>query len=433
MQVFNQNLILNTRFYKNSVPSKDKFNRESESIEAGKFIGFAKEQSEALKNQRISFSSNPMKEKIFKAEAGEGVIFKNGIAISKDTGLAYTGSIKFSDKSGSEWELVYKDGLIACSVKNGELCKQYKRYEEKKDRYGDIIPDEYERYVDSFGEKVFSDGTKMPNDQYFEYKPKVTSIHSKKGGKNIYTDIISNPNAKYLNEPRIIVIKNSPDENTSSCFTYKKPNGETKAEFKSVDEANDYFKNEYGIDAQFGTIVQAQISKLAVDEYVKLLNNKRCFEGLKFRLGKLDSNTAAEYTFMQGIVYDKNKSKQNSEDAENPNIFKYCCGIIYLNRDLNWNDYPKIRRKQAIYRKKSAPDMKDLIIHELAHYLHSVNSLNKYLKYISSPSCASEVSGYACKNNKEFVAEYITGRMAGKKYSSEVDDMYKIYGGPDIF
>ena len=427
MQIFNQNLIFNKRFYKNSVSAKDRINRESENIKTGKFEGLTKVQSEALKNQRISFTSNPMKEKTFKGESGESVAFKNGIAISKDTGLAYTGSIKFKDKSGSEWELVYKEGLISRSIKNGELYKQYTRYEEKKDRYGDIIPDEYEKYVDLFGEKVFSDGTKMPSNQYFEYKPKITSIHSKKGAKNVYTDIISNPSAKYTDEPRIIVIKNSPDENTSSYFTYRKPNGETKTEFKSIDEANDYFKNEYGIDAQFETIVQAQISKLAVDEYVKLLNNKRCFEGLKFRLGKLDSDIVAKYVFMQGIHYDKNKSKQST------NVFKYCHGIIYLNRDLNWNDYPKIRRKQAIYREKSAPDMKDLIIHELAHYLHSVSSPNKYMKYMSSPTCADEVSGYACKNNREFVAEYITGKMAGKKYSGEVDDMYKIYGGPDIF
>ena len=44
-----------------------------------------------------------------------------------------------------------------------------------------------------------------------------------------------------------------------------------------------------------------------------------------------------------------------------------------------------------------------------------------------------EVSYYASTDPLESIAEYIPGRIEGKKYSKEADYLYWKFGGPDIF
>ena len=55
------------------------------------------------------------------------------------------------------------------------------------------------------------------------------------------------------------------------------------------------------------------------------------------------------------------------------------------------------------------------------------------LPKLPDENCAGEISEYAKDSTCEFVAEYIAGRMAGKKYSKRVDELYLEYGGPNIF
>lgn len=43
------------------------------------------------------------------------------------------------------------------------------------------------------------------------------------------------------------------------------------------------------------------------------------------------------------------------------------------------------------------------------------------------------VSEYAANNMDDFVAEYITGRLAGKNYLKQVDELYEKYKGPNLF
>ena len=79
------------------------------------------------------------------------------------------------------------------------------------------------------------------------------------------------------------------------------------------------------------------------------------------------------------------------------------------------------------------------ICHELAHYLHLQNSPKQfYLCSMIKPSkkeaaLIKTVSEYAANNMDDFVAEYITGRLAGKNYLKQVDELYEKYKGPNLF
>jgi len=81
----------------------------------------------------------------------------------------------------------------------------------------------------------------------------------------------------------------------------------------------------------------------------------------------------------------------------------------------------------------------DIFAHEYGHNVH-INSLGeeKSSQYIKEKltsrqqATASEVSDYAKTNPLEFVAETFAGHVNGKKYSKNVYDLYKSYGGPKL-
>ena len=81
----------------------------------------------------------------------------------------------------------------------------------------------------------------------------------------------------------------------------------------------------------------------------------------------------------------------------------------------------------------------DLFAHEYGHNAH-MQSLGeeKSAQYIkqkltdNEARVASEVSDYAKTNPLEFVAETFAGHVNGKKYSKNVYNLYKSYGGPKL-
>ena len=87
-----------------------------------------------------------------------------------------------------------------------------------------------------------------------------------------------------------------------------------------------------------------------------------------------------------------------------------------------------------------------VIIHELGHYLHSMNisEFDNLLGRLSSrktklfknnkeqQSVAAKISGYAKTNPREFVAECFSYMCAGNKLPEDVLKLYKHYKGPTI-
>ena len=86
----------------------------------------------------------------------------------------------------------------------------------------------------------------------------------------------------------------------------------------------------------------------------------------------------------------------------------------------------------------STSSLKGLIQHELGHILHGMNAPLEYTTTTlpdtkEKEKIRGEVSEYAKTNGAEFVAEYIAGRISGKKYSQKANRLYKEYGGAEIF
>jgi hypothetical protein len=77
------------------------------------------------------------------------------------------------------------------------------------------------------------------------------------------------------------------------------------------------------------------------------------------------------------------------------------------------------------------------VVHELGHHLHCAKDPSTFF-LLHSTSFASraaddtawKVSSYASGNPREFVAEVFTGLIFGKKFPTDVMDMYRGLGGP---
>ncbi len=400
-----------------------------------------------------SFGSDSASSKrFFLSDRDKEVIFKNGLAVLKDNGELFSGTITNQDKSGNKWSLTYSQGQIVSVNKNGALYKKYLRYTDKKDKTGNLIKTgtmiENAAVENSnvLGYESFNDGSRIPRAEFWEYKnPEVTRIYYP---SDKTTTITHNPHPKYKKEPTIEVkthYANSDSLNTE--FTYYNPYGKEKIRFRSTDDAKKYFKHEYGIDVNVDTIAQAHIIKLAVDDFVEIYKNKRCLEGLRFISGiPYRKGSTAEYATTAKIAYknkeddyklktlspeDKTKFIQNHK----PDILKIFDYKICLNRNVNWNGIDYYAFKNGLSRCHSSYTIKGSIQHEIGHYLHSKNNPYLYLFCNEKPpeDLATIVSGYAKVEIDEFVAEYIAGKLSGKKYPKEVDKLYEQYGGPNIF
>ncbi len=81
-------------------------------------------------------------------------------------------------------------------------------------------------------------------------------------------------------------------------------------------------------------------------------------------------------------------------------------------------------------------NMKQTFDHELAHWLHAKKAPLFYVLVggieNAGKDLSGRVSGYAQMDIKEFVAEYVTGRMSGATYPKVVDEMYRQFNGPDL-
>jgi hypothetical protein len=76
-------------------------------------------------------------------------------------------------------------------------------------------------------------------------------------------------------------------------------------------------------------------------------------------------------------------------------------------------------------------------IHEIGHILHEHGAGDTFWETGSplastKPASASEVSGYAGQNAKEFVAEVFAGKILGKNFSGAVNTDYANLSGPAV-
>ena len=358
-----------------------------------------------------------------KGKGKKEVTIKKGRAI--EWGIRpYTGLAIFRNKKDELIGLEYKNGEITASYKGNGL---YKKYE--------YLPQNEALKESGFNfSHKFQDGSTLEEEQFFgmddvTYK----KITAKPKGETTY--IKQNNNPKYKGEPFLRVTNKDVSKAITADFN------EEQFEFSSIDEAKAYFLNEYGIKAELINLKQAHLLKSAIDKYAKLdyqEKGKKLFDGLEIGIceRKPDKNgeLAVEY-FTDDTEFDPNVDP-NELDEE---FFENYEAKILFNKNYDWENLEQNARESYLEGFHSEYSPYHAICHELAHYLHLQNSPKQfYLCSMIKPSkkeaaLIKTVSEYAANNMDDFVAEYITGRLAGKNYLKQVDELYEKYKGPNLF
>lgn len=358
-----------------------------------------------------------------KGKGKKEVTIKKGRAI--EWGIRpYTGLAIFRNKKDELIGLEYKNGEITASYKGNGL---YKKYE--------YLPQNEALKESGFNfSHKFQDGSTLEEEAFFgmddvTYK----KITTKPKGETTY--IKQNNSPKYKGEPFLRVTNKNVSKAITADFN------EEQFEFSSIDEAKAYFLNEYGIKAELINLKQAHLLKSAIDEYAKLDyqgKGKKLFDGLEIGIceRKPDKNgeLAVEY-FTDDTEFDPNVDP-NELDEE---FFENYEAKILFNKNYDWENLEQNARESYLEGFHSEYSPYHAICHELAHYLHLQNSPKQfYLCSMIKPSkkeaaLIKTVSEYAANNMDDFVAEYITGRLAGKNYLKQVDELYEKYKGPNLF
>lgn len=358
-----------------------------------------------------------------KGKGKKEVTIKKGRAI--EWGIRpYTGLAIFRNKKDELIGLEYKNGEITASYKGNGL---YKKYE--------YLPQNEALKESGFNfSHKFQDGSTLEEEAFYgmddvTYK----KITTKPKGETTY--IKQNNSPKYKGEPFLRVTNKNVSKAITADFN------EEQFEFSSIDEAKAYFLNEYGIKAELINLKQAHLLKSAIDEYAKLDyqgKDKKLFDGLEIGIceRKPDKNgeLAVEY-FTDDTEFDPNVDP-NELDEE---FFENYEAKILFNKNYDWENLEQNARESYLEGFHSEYSPYHAICHELAHYLHLQNSPKQfYLCSMIKPSkkeaaLIKTVSEYAANNMDDFVAEYITGRLAGKNYLKQVDELYEKYKGPNLF
>ena len=358
-----------------------------------------------------------------KGKGKKEVTIKKGRAI--EWGIRpYTGLAIFRNKKDELIGLEYKNGEIMASYKGNGL---YKKYE--------YLPQNEALKESGFNfSHKFQDGSTLEEEAFYgmddvTYK----KITIKPKGETTY--IKQNNSPKYKGEPFLRVTNKDVSKAITADFN------EEQFEFSSIDEAKAYFLNEYGIKAELINLKQAHLLKSAIDEYAKLDyqgKGKKLFDGLEIGIceRKPDKNgeLAVEY-FTDDTEFDPNVDP-NELDEE---FFENYEAKILFNKNYDWENLEQNARESYLEGFHSEYSPHHAICHELAHYLHLQNSPKQfYLCSMIKPSkkeaaLIKTVSEYAANNMDDFVAEYITGRLAGKNYLKQVDELYEKYKGPNLF
>lgn len=358
-----------------------------------------------------------------KGKGKKEVTIKKGRAV--EWGIRpYTGLAIFRNKKDELIGLEYKNGEIMASYKGNGL---YKKYE--------YLPQNEALKESGFNfSHKFQDGSTLEEEAFYgmddvTYK----KITTKPKGETTY--IKQNNSPKYKGEPFLRVTNKDASKALTADFN------EEQFEFSSIDEAKAYFLNEYGIKAELINLKQAHLLKSAIDEYAKLDyqgKGKKLFDGLEIGIceRKPDKNgeLAVEY-FTDDTEFDPNVDP-NELDEE---FFENYEAKILFNKNYDWENLEQNARESYLEGFHSEYSPYHAICHELAHYLHLQNSPKQfYLCSMIKPSkkeaaLIKTVSEYAANNMDDFVAEYITGRLAGKNYLKQVDELYEKYKGPNLF
>lgn len=343
-------------------------------------------------------------------------------------------TVTHTNSNGDKFEISYKDGKLNRSYKNGEL---YKTYQYKGNCKDDITCE------------FFNDDSSIPIKHLWHVDNKdIKSVVNHQDSTEHF--FLRNDKNGIENEPKLFAHIMLDTKNKIEKRNIVKFNDIEEVKFSSVDEAQEYFLKEYGIDAEFNDIFQATIFKQAVDSFIPLNyedKGKRLFEGLVvrnseelFENDEYESYAVLDCNFLTDIpdeILEKGTYESIEYIVKHPESISFKDEKILLNPNVDYdsNTFAKnAKSKESSYRFFSGN-----LTHELGHWLHLKNDpltyyLSEFLEFSDEEKeIIKEVSEYSTADMTEFVAEYIAGRLENKHYSPQTDKIYKDLGGPNLF
>ena len=352
------------------------------------------------------------------------VIIQQGKAFCPEDNKGYSGLVLLKNK---------KNKLVGLNFNEGELTSSY--FDKKKEKtYQSLSYIEAMQDANFRLSHKFQDGSALEEEQFYgmddvTYK----KITTKPKGSTTY--IKRNNSPKYKGEPVLSVYSDKKHPKLINA------GGIEKVEFKTLNDAQSYFLAEYGIDVDFIDLKQAHLMKDALDEFAKLNykgKGKKLFEGLY--IGQLPGAPEQQGEFSIKFFYN-NPEKENVPDLKekDESYFEDHMQVITFNPLYCWDNLEFAERRAEEINLHPSFKATNPMIHEFAHMLHVMDSPKAFYFYAENEPEIEEkpiiqmVSDYATNNVGEFVAEYISGRLAGKTYPKVVDALYKKYGGPDLF
>ena len=352
------------------------------------------------------------------------VIIQQGKAFCPEDNKGYSGLVLLKNK---------KNKLVGLNFNEGELTSSY--FDKKKEKtYQSLSYIEAMQDANFRHSYRFQDGSTLEEEQFFgmddvTYK----KITTKPKGSTTY--IKRNNSPKYKGEPVLSVYSDKKHPKLINA------GGIEKVEFKTLNNAQSYFLAEYGIDVDFIDLKQAHLMKDALDEFAKLNykgKGKKLFEDLY--IGQLPGAPEQQGEFSIKFFYN-NPEKEKVPDLKekDESYFEDHMQVITFNPLYCWDNLEFAERRAEEINLHPSFKATNPMIHEFAHLLHVMESPKAFYFYAENEPEIEEkpiiqmVSDYATNNVGEFVAEYISGRLAGKTYPKVVDALYKKYGGPDLF
>ena len=345
------------------------------------------------------------------------VIIQQGKAFCPEDNKGYSGLVLLKNK---------KNKLVGLNFNEGELTSSY--FDKKKEKaYQSLSYIEAMQDANFRRSHKFQDGSALEEEQFFGMDD-VTYKKITTKPKASTTYIKRNNSPKYKGEPVLSVYSDKKHPKLINA------GGIEKVEFKTLNDAQSYFLAEYGIDVDFIDLKQAHLMKDTLDEFAKLNykgKGKKLFEGLY--IGQLPGAPEQQGEFSIKFFYN------NPEKEKDESYFEDHMQVITFNPLYCWDNLEFAERRAEEINLHPSFKATNPMIHEFAHLLHVMDSPKAFYFYAENEPEIEEkpiiqmVSDYATNNVGEFVAEYISGILAGKTYPKVVDALYKKYGGPDLF
>ncbi len=352
------------------------------------------------------------------------VIIQQGKAFCPEDNKGYSGLVLLKNK---------KNKLVGLNFNEGELTSSY--FDKKKEKaYQSLSYIEAMQDANFRRSHKFQDGSTLEEEQFFGMDD-VTYKKITTKPKGSITYIKRNNSPKYKGEPVLSVYSDKKHPKLINA------GGIEKIEFKTLNDAQSCFLAEYGIDVDFIDLKQAHLMKDALDEFAKLNykgKGKKLFEGLY--IGQLPGAPEQQGEFSIKFFYN-NPEKEKVPDLKekDESYFEDHMQVITFNPLYCWDNLEFAERRAEEINLHPSFKATNPMVHEFAHLLHVMDSPKAFYFYAENEPEIEEkpiiqmVSDYATNNVGEFVAEYISGRLAGKTYPKVVDALYKKYGGPDLF